>query len=110
MSKPIQPTEQQLREVRANAPWPEEKIATLLASKDRWQARAIEAERVAHGWWPIEDHPGTPEPVDLWRDGERLTDFCFVNGRWQKVHGYPAVTTVLVPQPTHFMTRPADPS
>jgi len=69
----------------------------------------MEAERLAHGWRPIEDHPGHQDPVDLLRDGERLIEFQLIKGRWQKTHGYSAVTTVLTRPPSHFMSLPVAP-
>lgn len=62
-------------------------------------------------WRPIAEHDGSDMLVDLWRDGERLTDYRLMNGRrWEAKIGYPVVTRVLTKQPTHFMVVPVGPA
>lgn len=62
-----------------------------------------------NGWRPITEHDGSADPVDLWVEGERRCDFIWNKGRWERTHGYPAVTTVLMRPPSHFMTVPTAP-
>lgn len=62
-------------------------------------------------WRKIEDEmPTTGVPVDLWRDGERLTDFALdERGYWTRKEGYPAKTRVLMSAPSHWRPIPPPP-
>lgn len=66
------------------------------------------------GWRPIAEHDGSEGPFDLWRDGERLTDFRWrtrgLAPCWQKEVGYPSRTLILTEQPSHFMPVPSGPA
>jgi len=91
-------------------------------SKATYYADSVIAEHDSHvddivadetrrlGWLPIAEHDGSSDPVDVWRDGERFTDFSLVNGRWQRKVGYPTVTQVLTTPPTHFLCVPEGPA
>jgi len=59
-------------------------------------------------WRDIARAPTDGTPVDLWRDGERMTDFHWNAGmaRWEKQVGYPARTIALTATPTHWMPVP----
>ena len=62
------------------------------------------------GWLDIAGAPRNT-PVDLWRSGERLTDFQMDNaGHWCRAEGYPATTRVLTSPPTHYRPRPPTPA
>lgn len=63
----------------------------------------------AVGWRPIAEHDGSEGPFDLWRNGERLTEFYWRRGHWERQHGYPASTTVLTVGPSHFRALPTPP-
>lgn len=59
-------------------------------------------------WLPIDSAPRDRTLFDVMRDGIRWTD-CHFEPRYNcimRVHGYPSVTTVFRPQPTHWMPRP----
>lgn len=59
-------------------------------------------------WLPIDSAPRDRTLFDVMRDGIRWTD-CHFEPRYNcivRVHGYPSVTTVFKPQPTHWMPRP----
>ncbi len=59
-------------------------------------------------WRDIGSAPTDGTPVDLWRDGERMTEFHWNAGmaRWEKQVGYPARTIALTATPTHWMPVP----
>ena len=59
-------------------------------------------------WRSIETCPKDRTLFDAMRDGIRWTD-CHYSPRFKcvvRVHGYPSVTTLFKPQPTHWMPRP----
>lgn len=92
----------------------------LLLSAYCGEAEAV-AERVAEvltkhffverSWLPVDAAPRDGTVVDLWRDGERLTDYrwCPKRNTWITERGFPVVTVALVTQPTHFMLAPKPP-
>lgn len=68
-----------------------------------------EADATMRGWSLIDTAPvGTP--VDLWREGERLTDFTFDGSRWSKPVGWPVRIVVLTKPPTHWRPVPTAPT
>ena len=59
-------------------------------------------------WRPVDTAPRDRTLIDMMRDGTRWTD-CHFEPRYNcfvRVHGYPSVTSVFRPQPTHWMPRP----
>lgn len=59
-------------------------------------------------WLPIETAPRDRTLFDVMREGVRWTD-CHYSPRYKcvvRVHGYPSMTTIFRPQPTHWMPRP----
>ena len=44
--------------------------------------------------------------IDVYRDEIRFTDCHFERGVWAMKQGYPSVTTIFHPPPTHWMPRP----
>lgn len=62
-------------------------------------------------WRPIDTAPLDGTEVDLWRDGERLTNWRFNARRhgWSQEVGYPVVTVYLIKQPSHWMPVPDGP-
>lgn len=76
----------------------------MLALKG-WKHDADEA------WRPINTAPQDGSVVDLWRDGERLTDYWWSQTRktWITHSGFPVVTVCLTTRPTHWMFAPTPP-
>lgn len=79
-----------------------------------WNNRKAILQLLEDDWRPIDSAPRDMTLIDCMRDEIRFTDChwsphhrCFV-----RKHGYPAVTEVFIPQPTHWRPRPvglADP-
>jgi hypothetical protein len=57
--------------------------------------------RQLYGWQPVTVRPNDKQHVDIFADGERFTNFCFINGLFCEWDG----RKVVVYEPQHEITH-----